>query len=437
MAQGFMGQRKATFKGSQTQLYTAIESIFNSHWPAGPTNFSWANDCLPVDIQWGATNEKVKVFGNIPDSQISVKLESFNEYFIAVVYQLLRISDPWPITGKPAHPQNTTLTLRVRGGGEILQIDPTALTDGGKGQNLTGCFTGTEFASGETINSRIRIPLTEYHLTCDRITDAQLCAMMKIPWKCREGTVNCDTNELFLGEGEGTLLFDTWTLDQTWVPDIVNPRRWQVSCVLKCRQVPQMTGPYPDNCSADCTGTPGCYPIGWNHDFKRTINSAELGWQFIMMNVAKNWTDAAAKTPHGDCPSPFVPRYPYMFFANLFCTGAAPACLDIIEPGSGCTNECPDPSRAACTGEEMGDIHGGSEEGYEALEDAIAQIAYDARHANGRRVMRENEAERQGTIEKWADGQETTDYWKSRIADDTQLAAEKLREFKERMEKQQ
>jgi len=394
VAQGFTGQRKAYFTGSQTELYQVLQEIYNSHFP-GPE--AWCKDCIPVDIQWGPAGDErtVRTYGNIPDAKISTMLESYNEYLILVTYQLLRINDPWPTGTKPQHPVGTTLSLQVRGGGEILQIDPTALSDGGRGQNLTGCFNGVEFSAGESINSRIRIPLTEYHITCDRLTDVQLCEIFMRPWKCREGTVNCFT---FMGEPEGTLLFDTWTLDQTWAPSYANPRRWRLSCCLKCRQVPQMTGPYPN----DCEGTG--YPIGWNHDYKRSINSAELGWRFIMMNVAGNWTPAAASTPYGDCKEPFVPRYPYMDFTYLFCNNSFDCLLGPI-PSVQCNDEC---QASSCNVQ----VHspgprGGSleavEPGYEELEEMISKISDDARHAHARKVMRQQQMESQGWIEHWPD----------------------------------
>jgi len=269
VAQGFVGQRRAYFKGTQEQLRNILRVICNSHWPEP---MAWCQDCLPVDVQFGAPDNNTIVFGNIADAEISSRLEGYNEVLITVTYQLLQLTDPWPLTGKPAHPNGTTLNLQVRGGGEILLVDPTAIS-GGVGQNLTQCFTtGLELAVGQydNINARMRIPLTEYHITCDRITDSQLCAIMQpMPWKCREMTVNCYK---FMNEDEGTLLFDTWTLDRTFVPDVDYPRRWRLSCILKCRQVPGMRGPYPENCNAR-----NAYAIGWNHDFLRSDPGAEIG----------------------------------------------------------------------------------------------------------------------------------------------------------------
>lgn len=330
-SEGLVGLRR-WFATNHPDIKDALRKVCASHWPGDP-------DCLPMAVQCGAPDEKVQVHGNIPIGQISDRLPTYDQYLIIAQYKLLRISDPWPITGKPAHPAGTTLTLQVGGGGEMLQIDPTAMTGGAAAGGFTGCFNGTELAPGTPFNSRIRIPLTEYHITCDRITDKQLCAIMRgrtdgryRAWRDREGTVNADTvssdNGLFLAEDEGTLLFDTWRLEQTFVPDVDNPRRWRLSCTLKSRQVPEVKGPYPDDCNASQ------YPVGWNHDYKRSLRG-KLGWQFIMLQMTKGSSEARW-TPHGECRTGFVPRYPYAYFWDLFCDDAKQRCEAEQEPA--CTN---------------------------------------------------------------------------------------------------
>ena len=412
-AQGFVGQRTAYFQGSQAQLRDALRGISSTSWPE-PMN--WCQDCLPIDIQYGAAGgeRETNVFGNIADDDIGQKLEGYNLYRIAVIYQLLHISDWWPITGKPAHPRilsvgnipsPTTLTLQVRGGGEILLIDPLGVNDG-IGLQQAGCFMGKQPATGiqDSASSRMRIPLTEYHLCCDRITDDQLCGIMNImPWKCREQTVNCG---LFLNEDPGTLLFDSWTLDQTFVPDVDMPRRWRLSCVLKCRQVPGMKGPSPD----DCTGK--SVAIGWNHDYKRAIPNGDmnLGWRFIMMSAKNNWTAAAAYTPYGSCPEPWVPRFPYTDFSDMFCNQAGDCCPEqtpncilpdctATTPGIACPdNGSVDASRMA--GSQIARPRN------EAMEQQVAEIMAESRLAHARRVMASQERQAAGSIEveKWPPG---------------------------------
>ena len=393
VGQGFVGQRVCSFKGTQPDLRDALRDIMATHWPEP---MDWCPDCLPVNVQFGAA-QNASPLGNIPDSDIGHMLEGFTQYRIVVTYQLLRISDPWPPFGKPDHPQGTILTLQVRGGGEILQIDPTALA-GGNGLNLTGCYVGTEPAINNAFNSRIRIPLTEYHITCDRLTDAQLCSIMTyVPWKCREGTVNYEGdpesfgNPPFLGEREGTLMFDTWTLSPTYAPDVDNPRRWQLSCVLKCRQIPGVCGPYPSDCSS------AKYPVGWNHDYKKGVKSGAFGWQFIMMHMPGNWTSKMAETPHGNCPKPMVPRYPYMTFSQMFC-GANEDCLTgLEEPSADCTNTCEANTCPPATGEKGSEWH---EEDAE-LEQRIAQIVDESRKAKSRATWRHSQEEQAGFVERW------------------------------------
>jgi hypothetical protein len=268
---------------------------------------------VPVTVQWGPADEKVQVRGNIQN--INDKLPEFDQYLIVAQYQLLHISDCWPVTGKPKHPKGSVLSLQVRGGGEMLEIDPTGMTSKG---GMTTCDITVELAAAESFNSRIRLSLTEYHIIADRLTDQQLCHIMEGQdsrgqnrnWKLREGTVNYDT---FLGEEPGTLLFDTWTLDQTFAPDTRREfrRRWRISCVLKCRQVAEQRGPYPDNCNGNT------HPIGWNHDFKRDTQ-ADLGWKFITM-FSKGASAKARATPYVDCHENWAPRYLYRDFSELFC----------------------------------------------------------------------------------------------------------------------
>ena len=398
--QGFIGQRTCYWQGSQTQLVNALEQLYLTPWPMP---YAWCADCLPIDIQWGAAGDErtCQTLGNIADANIGTELEAYNEYRISIVYQLLCLSDKWPPYGKPKHPQGTTLTLQVRGGGEILLVDPTAISDGGSGTGQANCFTGLEPAPGfyNSVVARMRIPLTEYHITCDRITDSQLCAIMGgMPWKCREQTVNCDR---FMNEDEGTMLFDSWTLDRSFVPDVREPRRWRLGCVLKCRQVPGMTGPYPDNCTADCAGG-DCYAIGWNHDYKRSFNfntgqTGDLGWRFIMMRCGGNWTPQAASTPHGNCPDPYVPRFQYVTFSNLFCTGTTSVCTTGMLPGSDCGNDCDTETMYGCTsGEES--IHGDANA---ALEDQIASIVDASRRSKANKAMRDQRLAASGEIEVW------------------------------------
>lgn len=403
-AQGFVGQRMAYFTGSQLELYNTLENIFNSSWP-GPA--AWCNDCLPVDIQWGPSSDErsTRVFGNIPDNQISHKLEAFNEYRIVVTYQLLRISDQWPMTGKPIHPKGSVLYLQVRGGCEVLQVDPTGLHTGGA---VGLCFANgtTEIAPGfqNTISGRIRVPLTEYHLTCDRLTNAQLCGIMSVPWKCREGTVNCFQ---FLGEDYGTLLFDTWALEPVFAPDLTEPRRWRLSCVLKARDVPQLKGNSPNNCFAAATVYDTA--IGWNHDYKRNTADNKLGWLFIMLDVGPSWTEAGARVPTGvgtntTCPKPLAPRYPYRDFSDLFGCRNTALCLPEREIDSSCASECEEPN--CFTDDAIGNIRG-SEEHNPKLEEMIAEIVHDSRGARGRSMMRHQQEELEGRIQEWPETSKT------------------------------
>ena len=371
VAQGHTGVRRWYLNcATRRKLKSALHSICESHWPG-------QKDCLPVAIQAGAPDEKANVLGNIGIDELSEKLELFDTYLIVAQYQLLHISDMWPVTGKPSHPQNTILTLQVRGGAEMLQVDPLAFLIGGEGRQL---------APDPSFNCRIRIPLTEYHLTCDRVTDRELCQIMdRMSWKLREGTVNEETKDsptgLFLNEYEGTLLFDTWTLDQTFVPDVKNPRRWRLSCVLKCRNVPFVQGSYPDNPEKTQ------YAVGWNHDFKlrnQKSGSVVMGWWFITMGVKPPYRTAGlghelGVTPHGTCRDGQVPRYPYAKFSNIFCDERR-LCVDAIPP-----------ARCIEIGPDVIEGQGVASSSSSAMDHRIAQIVEDSRHAAARKAVRDLE----------------------------------------------
>jgi hypothetical protein len=388
-AQGLGGMRRWYFKPCSSkstkarvkELKNKLQEICDSHWPGEP-------DCVPVTVQWGAPDEKVNVLGDVQD--ISEELPLFDQYLIVAQYQLLHISDPWPFTCKPKHPRGTVLTLQVRGGGEMLQIDPTAFSSG-IGRGMTACFTGVEQAPNETFNSRIRIPLTEYHITCDRLTDEQLCNIMRAErsWRMREGTVNGDCpgadyapfdHPLFLREEEGTLMFDTWALDQTFVPDTENCRRWRLTCVLKCRQIPNAKGPYPDDCNK------AQYAVGWNHEYKRDNSpKSPFGWRFIMMQDYNKME--MGYTPHGTCPKGWVPRYPYYRFEDLFCADYdSGGCEDddtFTCPGV----DCREPQDGS-SGGNTGSSGGGSTSG---MEQRLTELYYDAKSSASRAAQRHNE----------------------------------------------
>jgi uncharacterized membrane protein YgcG len=96
-------------------------------------------------------------------------------------------------------------------------------------------------------NCRIVIPITEYHLTCDRLLPDQVPQ-----WKHREGTVNKDS---FLGEKPETLLFETGKTDPSYVPevDVEKIPRYKLTCVVRSRDIP--------------VKQPGLAYAGWNHDY--------------------------------------------------------------------------------------------------------------------------------------------------------------------------
>jgi hypothetical protein len=178
---------------------------------------------------------------------------------------------------KPAHFKGTILTCQIKGSGQFLEVSPQGLQAGT--QTLV-----VKEGIGHSINCRILIPITEYHLTCDRLTQAQVDTinppnwngnMNVLPWKMREGTVNSDViGTAFLGEPPETLLFETWNMEPTFVPNLDNPCRFRMSCVLRCRSILKL----------DSTGTiiDASEPhYGWNHDYY--VSGSKGGWTPITM----------------------------------------------------------------------------------------------------------------------------------------------------------
>ena len=363
VAQGLTGMQRWYLRGADhKQLKATLKKICDSHWPGVP-------DCVPVTVQWGAADDKVQVTGNVGIDQLSDELPAFDQYLIVCQYQLLHISDPWPISGKPAHPNGSVLAYQTRGGAEMLQVDPLAMLYGGSG--------GRQMASPPSTNSRIIVPLTEYHITCDRLTDKHLCDVMgsgNHPWRKREGTVNF---QKFMNEPPGTVMFDTWTLDQTFAPDVNNPRRWRLTAVLKVRNIPGAKGDYPDK------WFDFKHPMGWNHDYKliqqTTTGRMEMGWCFIRMQSPGSTADDG-DTPWGNCGTfevqgkqvQTVPRYPYLDFHNMFCltdciNGEGPGCQGVTTPA----------------------VEEASPSSQSSMDDEIARIIADSHAAKSRKAARQ------------------------------------------------
>jgi hypothetical protein len=271
MAQGLVGTRKWVIR-DPARVRRFVSRICRGHWPGNPNT-------VPIQVQVGPFDEKIKIAGG---NVFRNTLPRYNATLVVAQYQLLMFQCvPWPhCIPRPDHPKGTTLGIRVRGSGQFLTMPPGVFREcGDYAKGAAGCDASKEeFAFTETENCRIIIPLTEYHITCDRLKWDQ------VPnWKKREGTVNL---EQFLGEKPGTLLFDTWDIDHSFAPGTTtkNIVRYKLTCTLRSRDVPicQKRLKY----------------AGWNEDYHKD-----------------HWVTVAILSK-GRKTSEF--RYPYVRFADLF-----------------------------------------------------------------------------------------------------------------------
>jgi hypothetical protein len=244
-------------------------------------------------IQAGPHSDNPRMQGGIGMSTSDAlgNLLVFGETLVVVQYQFLHLDDAWSDAfPKPCHPTGTTLTLRVRGSGQFLLITPEAV----KACDSPSADPARQIGTDPADNScRIIVPITEYHLTCDRLTESQLTDVFSAnSWKDLEGTVN---DASFLNEPAECLMFDTWEMDDSFAPDTSSVRRWKLSCCLRCRAIPN-----PGN---DSGGDASPDYLGWNWDFHRE------GWKYIKVRTTLGGS--------------LAPRYKPVSFENLFCSSAS------------------------------------------------------------------------------------------------------------------
>lgn len=327
-AQGYVGTRRWVLDPCDN-LCDFLRLVGDSRWPDGRTKNKgvFLSNVVPISITVGPLDERAtiieqgktkrKVTGREEDRTLG-DLPVFSKTLVTAQYQFLHIRDAWPSSiPKPKHARNTTLSLRIRNSGQFLVITPQAIATPGGGWHPVIPTSNI---------CRILIPIVEYHITCDRLTLHQFNKInpaeakgSNIPFKSRMGSVNRGLSrhddgmgrELgFLGAHPGTLLFDSCEVDQTFVPDVDNPVRYRITCVMRMRQVCEGNG-YTSEVVPRFD--PDGRAIGWNHDFGPYRDSAgkdQVGWHFIWLknDAKKSPTDLAE-----------IPRYPYQVFDDMFC----------------------------------------------------------------------------------------------------------------------
>ena len=281
-AQGRVGTRKFVLTAEEN-LSDFIGRACASNWP-GDAN------TVPVLIHVGLQSDPPRISGGIGTSTSNTlgNLLVFGETLVVVQYQFLHLTDAWSAAfPKPNHPTGTTLTLSVKGSGQFLLITPDAVVAYDSESDDPTAQIAADPAGNST---RIIVPITDYLLTCDRLTESQLTDIFAAnSWKNLEGTVN---EAPFLDEPAECLMFDTWQMDDSFVPDLANPRRWKLTCCLRCRAIPNANNTSASSASPDF--------FGWNWDFEQG------GWKYIRIRTSASGL--------------LEPRYKPVSFENLFGT---------------------------------------------------------------------------------------------------------------------
>lgn len=284
--QGFVGTRRWSLD-LKDNVNAFMNVVCRSHWPSRP-------DVIPVSVQSGAFwDGAIVTCHGIAKAGTMGSLPTYNKYLVVVQYALHRMTNCWPRQiPKPWHPKGTTLSLKIRGSGQYLLISPAGLR-GASIASYGGCAdeggTGTIAIPQQSLtqSARIIIPITEYHVTCDRMTRSQVENALILDWDNLNGCVNAPTNNsdggYFLGAPPGTLLMDGYEIDESFACDYIEPLRYRMSAVFKQRIITDTDG------VPKVVGTPDCHePVGWNFDYIGTGRGGEKddkgwGWRKILM----------------------------------------------------------------------------------------------------------------------------------------------------------
>jgi len=284
-------------------LMAFMRIICRSHWPG-------ITDSIPIQVNAipAFKNTVIQRDDSSPRTYETLgDLPQIGKVQVTAHYALHRMTNCWPTAiPKPWHPVGTTLSLEVRGAGQALLISPAGM-NAAAFETMT-CTPGTE-AINRAVGTRIMVPVTEYHVSCDRMTRAQVNAAFAIrDWDEYQGTVNLtffNKHYGLLGAPHGTLLFDGYSIKETFVCDVDEPRRYCLTAHFKQRIILTSSGQFMRDEENR--------PVGWNHDFINKKNKL-WGWTFINMRRGT------------ECE----PRYSFVDFKDLFGDSKKQGC------------ECPD-----------------------------------------------------------------------------------------------
>jgi hypothetical protein len=291
--QGLVGNRRWALDAND-DLHEFLKIVCASHFPGYP-------DAVPIQVQaggfWEGVNMRPDPVGSGRTYETLGLLPQYGKLLIVAQYALHHMTNCWPdLIPKPWHQKGTTLTMRVRGAGQFLLISPAGMKPGTAGSIL--CTEGAE-APSASFGAAIVLPVTEYHLSCDRMTRAQVNKAFggtgplgkSRDWDDFQGSVN---QYRFLGASSGTLLFDGYEITETHACDPDEPNRYCLTACLKQRIVTDHNG----KVWQDAQGN----PVGWNHDYVAQNGSKLYDWIYITIHKGK------------DC----LPRYTPLNFQTMF-----------------------------------------------------------------------------------------------------------------------
>ncbi len=334
-AGGYMGTRKWSLdQGDDVDAFLLM--VAESHWPKNP-------DVVPESIEFGAFWDGAIVSMAGPHTINTLgPTPKYNKYGCVAHYRLHNMTNCWPVRyKKPWHPPGTSLSLKIRGSGQFILVSPASFHPGTKGLCQPGFPT---IAQNPAVQSSIIVPVTEYHLSCDRMTLKQVNHALLTDfgghdWDDRSGTVNADgfkidgdviTKHFFLGAPPETLLFDGYEIDETYVPHPTDPHRYRMTAILKQRCLVDKHGDALKDCK-----DPDLF-VGWNHDFV-VLDKHGGKWLYINLLHHQNCQDSSSTNPDDDCK----PRYHLQKFCNMFGT-----------PDGHPSSDCQDTSACGSSGSE-------------------------------------------------------------------------------------
>lgn len=316
--QGILGTRRWVLAHNDN-LAAFLDNLSQSHWPGIP-------DCVPTQIQsgpfWENTNIKREA-SNPRFLETLGELPTYGAVLVVASYALHRITNAWPFKfHKPFHPPGTTLTLKVRGGGQMILVTPAGM-ERVVSPAMDCPEQATVVASNPGMIGRVIVPVAEYHLACDRMTRHQVDDACEYwspggsakDWDRLNGCVNATP---FLGAPAGTLLFDGYEIDETYVCDLVEPLRYRMTACFRCRIISDKNG---------VAKQVGGETVGWNHDF------VNLGTTSVEGKKAWGWWKIRLRNESGGCDD----RYPAAEFKDLFGNSSI---SDSGDAGSTSINDC-------------------------------------------------------------------------------------------------